>query len=341
MSLPAALKTSFAILFTLLVLVGTGQAEPVVEPSPLDHSLEQEKAISLLIRQLDADQFAQRRKATEELAKFGKQAIPAMEQAAQIGSGEVASRTIDLLKTLAVSPDAQTASSALSALQRLAAGGNKTASSMAAGAIAQLKRKLGPYRIVETEPNPPMQPAAGFQRSVRISNTNGNREIDVTENGERVVVRTSLDGSVRVTWHLPDGQEKTVQADSADQLKKQDQASFAKLQELIKIADNGPGRFPGIENRPRDRMPAPRFGNDLDPFTRAPQDAAKQAPPERPALPQQPLEEAEKPDFNAVKRRLGEMLQRMDQQGMKGITPLELKRLDDALRQIEITDRDA
>lgn len=270
MSLQTASKTILGTLFAAVLLSTALHAEPTVDSTATDQAAEQQQVVRHLIRQLDANQFAQRQKANDELAKLGKAAVPAIEQAAQSGSGEVVSRTIDLLKMFAGSPDEETASMALASLRRLAAGGNKSANLMADGAIEQLKRKLGPHRFqTDSQPQPPMLPPGEFHRSVRISNNNGNRVIDLTENGERVIARTSVDGHVSVTWHLPNGQEKTVEADSADELKQQDQASFAKLQQLIKIADNGPARFPGFDNVPRVRVPAPRLGDGMNPFTRA------------------------------------------------------------------------
>lgn len=324
MSLQLASSTFLGTLFVVLCITSVANAEPITDAAE-DIAVRQDQVVRTLIRQLDANQFSQRQNASDELAKLGKVAVPAMEQAAQNGSGEVASRTIDLLKSFAGSPDDETASMALSALRRLASGGNKSAGFMAQEAIEQLKRKLGPHRIDQDQARPAMLPQVGFQRSVRISNNNGSREIDVTENGERIVVRTAVDGSVSITWHLPNGKEKTVEADSAADLKKQDQASFAKLQQLIKIADNGPARMPALENMPRIRVRAPRMGNELDPFTGG--DAAQPKP--------------DVTDFEDIKRRMDEMRKSVEAKGADEFDSLKLKRLDEALRQIEETVKDA
>ena len=345
MSLPALLKSIFGMLLLSLVLVGSLPAEPVEN--------DQQQDIRRWIRQLDADRYAERQQAAQELAKLGKEAIPAIERAALTGTGEVASRSVDLLKGFANSPDDDTSSQAYESLKRLAASGNQTAGYIAEEAIAQLKRQLGPNRIDDGKPGqPPVLPPGNFNRSVRISNVNGDKTVDVTENGERVVARTTAVGGVSVTWHLPGGKQRTVEAESLDKLQAQDQQAFAKFQELNQIADAGPRRLPNMGERdfPRVHVRVPRPGEGFDPFAEMEQrmDAmrarheqmvnqmqenfrANRQPPQI----EDPRKAVNEKRFDEVRQRLSEMLKRMENDDAGAIDPLDLKRLDEALKQIE------
>ncbi|WDI43455.1 hypothetical protein [Bremerella sp. P1] len=348
MSLPAALKSILGMLLLSMALVGSLPAEPVEN--------DQQQTIRQWIRQLDGDRYAERQQAAEELAKLGKEAIPAIERAALTGTGEVASRSVDLLKGFAGSPDDDTSSLAYSALKRLAASGNQTAGYIAEEAIEQLKRKLGPNRIVEDEPaQPPVLPPGNFNRSVRISNDlNGDKMIDVTENGERVVARTMAGGRVSVTWHLPGGKQRMVEAESIDKLQEQDQKAFAKFQELNKIADAGPRRLPNMRDQdlPRVHVRVPRGGEGFDPF--AEMDERMEAMRARHeqfvnemqenfrglregAQVEDPQKVANEKRLEEVRQRLSDMLKRLEKTDAEAIDRLDLKRLDEALKRIETT----
>jgi len=345
MSLPAVMKSIASMMMLTLVLAGSVSAEPVESD---------QQTIRRWIRQLDGDRYAQRQQAADELAKLGKEAIPAIEKAALTGSGEVASRSVDLLKGFAGSPDDDTSTLAYSALKRLAASGNQTAGYIAEEAIEQLKRKLGPHRIADDEPaQPPVRLPGDFNRSVRISNdVNGDKTVDVTENGQRIVARTMAGGRVSVTWHLPGGKQRTVEAASLDKLQKQDQQAFAKFQELNQIADAGPRRLPNMPNAPRVHVRVPQRGEGVEPFAemdqrmdavrarheqfvnqmqenaRAHREAVQVEDP-RKMINQQQLEE--------VRQRLTEMLKRLDHTNADAIDRVDLQRLDEALKRIEST----
>ncbi|WP_207397819.1 hypothetical protein [Bremerella alba] len=342
MSLPAVLKSIFGMMLLTLVLATSLPAEPVES--------DQQQAIRRWIRQLDGDRYAERQQAAGELAKLGKEAIPAIEKAALTGTGEVASRSVDLLKGFASSPEDDTSSQAYSALKRLAAGGNQTAGYIAEEAIEQLKRKLGPGRITDDQPQ---QPPGDFNRSVQISNDfNGDKTIDVTENGQRVVARTMAGGRVSVTWHLPGGKARTVEAESVDKLQTQDQQAFAKFQELNKIAEAGPRRLPNMQNAPRVHVRVPQRGEGLAPFAEVEQRMeamrarheqfvdqmqktirAHRLPPEGDA----PRKMVDQKQLEEVRQRLSDTLKRLENTEAGTIDLLDLKRLDEALKHIEST----
>lgn len=344
MSLPAVMKSVLGIMLLTLILVSSLPAEPIDN--------DQQQTIRRWIRQLDANRYAERQQAADELAKVGKEAIPAIEKAALTGTGEVASRSVDLLKGYAGSPDDETSSMAYSSLKRLAASGNQTAGYLAEEAIEQLKRKLGPNRIVDGEPDqPPVLPPGNFNRSVRISNDlNGDKLVDVTENGERVVAKTMADGGVSVTWHLPGGKQRTVEAESIDKLQEKDQKAFAKFQELNQIADAGPRRLPNGRDLPRVHVRVPRAGEQLDPFAEMDErmeamrarheqfvnELQKNFRAQRPGQPAEaPQKAASEKQLEEVRQRLSDMLKHLEETDADAIDHLDLKRLDEALKQLE------
>ncbi|MEW4452694.1 hypothetical protein AB1L30_08465 [Bremerella sp. JC817] len=347
MSLPAVSLRLFGVLFLLIGMVSTGAADPVEE------GVDRDQLIRQWVRKLDADQFAQRQQAATELAKFGKDAVPAIERAAVTGSGEVASRSVDLLKLFAGSPEEETATMALSSLQRLAASGNQTASHLAKEAISILKRRIGPNRIIGDELEVERQPLDGqVQQSVQISNVNGEKTIDISENGQRTVTRTSRDGHIRVTWDLPNGKQKTVEAASEDELKKKDAEAFARLNHVREVADAGPARIPGLEQMPRIHVRAPRPRAGFDPFSDITErvEAMRARHEEMLGEMQQQLDRRFAPprdqvirvephakQLEAVRVRLGEMLKKMEDPQFDGIDAVDLNRLDEALKQIEST----
>jgi len=346
MSLPVVLKSFVGMTLLTLVLASSLLAEPV--------DGDQQQTIRRWIRQLDGDRYAERQQAADELAKLGKEAIPAIEKAALTGTGEVASRSVDLLKGFASSPEDETSQLAYSALKRLAASGNQTAGYIAEEAIAQLKRKLGPGRIQDDEPRqPPLKLPGNFDRSVKISNDlNGDKTIDVTENGERVVARTMAGGRVSVTWHLPGGKQRTVEAENANKLQQQDQQAFAKYQELNQIADAGPRRLPNMQAGPRVHVRVPRNREGFDPFAEMDQrmeamrtrheqfvnQMQQNLPAAHRELPPADAQNViDRKQLEEVRERLSDMLKRLEKPEAGAIDPLDLKRLDEALQRIEAT----
>lgn len=347
---------SKAMLIPLLLVVLAMGSVPVQGDEDAD------RQIRRWVRQLDADQFVQRQEAAEKLAEVGKEAIPTIEQAALTGSGEVASRTIDILKQYALSSDQETASLAQSSLTRLAASGNKTAAYLAEQAQAELKQALGPHRRGEFNPLREELPLGGMNRSVRISTVNGDKTIDVTQDGERVVVEKLASGKVSVTWHLGDGQKRTVAADSPEKLQEEDKEAFAKYEELAQLAEAGPVPFRGgLGGRffMRGEVPGPAGADDLlDPFGHLDQQLqemqarhaeiiaemeAMMAPqPFQPrfvippplGIPGEAMD-AEAKRLETLKRRLRATLERLNQGQPVDLDEQELDRLERSLDQLE------
>ena len=376
MNLSQTLTKSFvAMVLAMLVFSTLPAVSTWVSAAPPEGAdADQDRMIRRWVRQLDSDQFAQRQEAAEKLTELGKDAVPAIEQAALTGTGEVASRSVDILKGLAASPDEATAQLARSSLDRLAASGNQTASYLAERARMHLREQVGPgHRGAGNPFRGDMAMPQRANRTVRISTVNGDRTVDVTEDGERVVAKTMADGSVSVTWHLPGGKQRTVEADNAEKLQEQNPEAFAKLEELTQMAEAGPARFPGRQF-PGGHFPLPRVApqDDFDPFAQldaqmremrarheqilAEMEAMLDEPrfprPEGPPAarlrriepprfplpagvrPEEPAAEAQQ-KLPAIKHHLEQLLNRLEKEEDLDIDPLELERLERAIQEIE------
>ena len=101
-----------------LLSFASARAEPVNEAASAEELTP--KAIATLVKQLDANAFAQRQKASEKLFAAGGKAIPALEKAAQGDSLEVTTRSIEILKKHLKTGTDETKTAAKAALEALA-----------------------------------------------------------------------------------------------------------------------------------------------------------------------------------------------------------------------------
>jgi hypothetical protein len=84
-------------------------------------------AIADLVRQLDAESFTERQAASAELAARGREAIPALIEAARGESAEAATRSVDVLRKHWEGSDDALKTAAKEALEKLATGDGATA----------------------------------------------------------------------------------------------------------------------------------------------------------------------------------------------------------------------
>jgi hypothetical protein len=111
--------------------------------------------VEKLIRQLDADDFADRTSASEQLAKLGQEAVPALEAGVSSASPETAMRSFALLQELFEKGNEAAKSAAKAALERLAKGDGRVS--------LQAKNLLTP-------PQPPADPnQAGIVAGIGIA----------------------------------------------------------------------------------------------------------------------------------------------------------------------------
>lgn len=133
--MPFARFSCLLVCLTLVAGVAVGDESAKAELSP---------ELKKLIQQLDADDFADRSSASEQLAKLGKEALPALEEGVRSDSPEAATRSFELLQQLFEKGDAAARSAAKSSLEKLAQSDDRVAS--------QAKKLLEPKQTA-VDPN--------------------------------------------------------------------------------------------------------------------------------------------------------------------------------------------
>ena len=230
--------------------------------------------IAKLIKQLDADQYAERQAAGVKLLAIGKAAIPALAQAAAGDSLEVTTSAVGLLGKLLGSPDAATKGAANAALETIVKSGPAAA---AQRARALLKPKSQPQ--VPVFPGPAVFPGgmavgrvqiqvggAGVKR-MSVKQVNGVKEIEVGEDGKEIKIHDDPQQGIKMEIKSKkDGKEVTesFEAKNAEDLKKRHPAAYKVYQQYAENQQNGRrGRVPhpGATGRnPAVAGPAARCG---------------------------------------------------------------------------------
>lgn len=198
--------------------------------------------IDTLIEQLDADQFSQRQRATDELAKLGERAVAPLVKAATGDSLEVTSRAVDVLKRLFESSDEAIQAAAKAGLETLANGSHAPSS----------RRAKEVLKIKDAAPGDPNVPNANIilggggiiqganirvqigggnagVKRVSIRNANGVKEIDAEEDGRKVkIVDDPAKGIKMEITTKKDGKDATekVEAKNAEELKKNNAEAY-------------------------------------------------------------------------------------------------------------------
>ena len=193
-----------------------------------EQSKEDGAELARLIRQLDSDRFADRQRASDELARRGARAIPALEKAALGESREATTRSIDLLKRhfREGSPDAKAAAKA--ALEKIQAGDNNVASRAAKEALepepakrppgAPLVRGFAPAQIQIR-----MRAAPGNGQRIQVRIANGVKTTEVQEQGKKITIQDDPNNGIKVEiTEKKNGKDvtKKYSAKNKDELKK-------------------------------------------------------------------------------------------------------------------------
>jgi hypothetical protein len=176
-----------------------------------------------LVKQLDSEAFTEREAAAGKLQELGKKAIPALTEAAESGALETTVRSIGILKSLSESKDEETAKDAKSALEKLAKSEN-------AGTARRAENALTP----KPQPVPNNRLPGGIRivgnvvignnaTRVRVSNNNGVKTIEVTENQREIKILDDPNKGITVEiTEQQNGKKATekIEAKDADELKK-------------------------------------------------------------------------------------------------------------------------
>ncbi|PHR94651.1 MAG: hypothetical protein COA78_31895 [Blastopirellula sp.] len=229
------------------------------------------RSIRRLIRQLDADTFADRQAASESLKELGEPVIVLLEEATAQGTGEVISRCIDILKHYTKSGDVPLSQSALTSLTRISEGENKSAAQLAKTAIEQIgpKQNSNQYsRFRVPGANRHFMPNRGFinqVRSMSVQRNNGDLKVEVVENDRKIEIDQKLNNKISITITENGKEPRKIEAKDAAELKEKDEQAFQLFDKYTKQGA-APFDFPG--GGPRFGPPAgfgqKPFGGDIE-----------------------------------------------------------------------------
>ncbi|MBI1902362.1 MAG: hypothetical protein HYS13_14775 [Planctomycetia bacterium] len=219
------------IRFWLLLLSSMALALPALAQDPPEKASRDD--IARLIKDLDSAEFPVREKATEKLVEVGAPAIPPLVNAVQGESLEVTARGVDVLRKLLDKPETKDA--ARKALEEVAKSPNKSAARRADAILNPDKTPQTPPVPAQNVPVPLRQAiplggriqiqgiAGGGNVRISVKNANGNKTIDVDDNGKKIQIAEDAGGAIKMlVTETEGGKEKTskYEAKNADELKK-------------------------------------------------------------------------------------------------------------------------
>lgn len=179
------------------------------------------------VRQLEAEEFAVRKAARQELRSAGLPAVEVLREGLPAAQGHLATEGVQLLEELTRSNDPAVAASAAAALQTLAGGENAEVARLAAAALEPatvlpessplgLRLVLGGPALQAPVQGPPFGP-------------DGKRAVDVAADGRQIRIEDVRGGkiTVRITETV-DGQERTTEtvAENAADLLRKDRGAY-------------------------------------------------------------------------------------------------------------------
>lgn len=228
------------------------------EPAKLELTPELKK----LIRQLDADDFADRMSASEQLAKLGKDALPALEEGVRSDSPEASIRSFELLQQMFEKGNGAAKAAAKASLEELAKGDDRVATQaktllepkppavdpnqslplggirILGGGVRIVRGRVG--RVVPVAPV--VEEAAVARKAISISTSigpDGVKTINVDEEGKKFKVvedpKKGIEGEYTGT---KDGKETTHRfaAKDGDELKTKHPEAFKLYERFVKGA---------------------------------------------------------------------------------------------------------
>jgi hypothetical protein len=210
------------------------EAERPPEPRESAESTEStpifdEAQLAMLIQQLDADEFAVRRDASQRLLEAGKTAIPALKKAALGDSREVTTRSLEILQKHFTQGDEAIKAAAKQALQEIAASEQTVA--------RRAKEILNPAPPPQVAQGIRIAPQAiqirvnaiGGRVARRVQIENGKKQIEVDEDGRKVKISEDANRGIEIeVTDKENGKEVTKKyaAKTVEDLKKNEPEGY-------------------------------------------------------------------------------------------------------------------
>jgi hypothetical protein len=334
---------------TLVVTILAGYAfaddptAPVEQPAATATS----QQISEWIKQLDHDGFNVRESAQQKLEEAGEAAFEALREAALGESQEAATRAVEVLKKHYHGSNDALKNAAQTQLDKISKSDNPIAVRRAEAALQAAPKP-------EQKPADPAVPTVPFGgggirigggggafkievrsavigggkgKSISVKNVDGNKEINVEEEGRKVKIEESAAGKIKMSvTEKVDGKEetKTYEAESADDLKKVQPEAHKIYEQYKQGGDGGRIEFKAVPVDPARIRVRPAFPRALP----------VPIPEGLPAADLERLKEAQK-RLEETRKRLEAELPNLEPKVKDKSAALE--RLDGALKQLEAT----
>lgn len=202
------------------------EAPPTAPPATVEQ-------IAGWIEDLTSDDFETRLQAASHLQEAGKPAVGPVAEAVLSGDLDVSTRCMGILESLVASTDAETNKAAREALEKLARSEQKAIAARAESILhpPPARQNVFPGGGVRIQINAAQAQGA---RRMHVRIVNGNRTIDIKENGKKIHIADENGKSITVRVEEPDAtgklQKKEVKAADLDDLRKKDPEA-AKLYE--------------------------------------------------------------------------------------------------------------
>lgn len=210
----------WSLVAALLVAAPVWAAEPAAKEKATDADL---------VQQLDAEDFADRQAASNQLEARGKEAIPALVEAAKGDSAEASTRSLDILRKHFAGSDSELKAAAKTALEKLAAGEGPVA--RRAGEVLAPK-PMAPAAVQPPRIAPGIRLAPGGVRiavaaravggkRMTFKEVDGVKEIEVVEGDRTIRIKEDPAGIKMEVTEKKDGKEesKKYEAKNAEDLK--------------------------------------------------------------------------------------------------------------------------
>lgn len=211
---------------------------PLLAPA---QEAESDAAIDRLVKQLDADEFAERQAATQKLEELGASALLALEAATQGKSHEAASRAMAILKTHFQSGQPALKQAAKESLQRIAKGENAAAARHAEEVLTPPPEPNANARPALPGLRPGMAPLrlaiAGAAKRVSVKTVNGVKDVEVEEKDRKIKIHDDPAKGIEMeVTEKKDGKEETkkYEAKNADELKTKHPEAHKLFEEFAK-----------------------------------------------------------------------------------------------------------
>ncbi len=209
------------------------------------------------IENLDSSSFAKREEASDQLTAAGKAAIPSLVRAALKGDLEAATRAIAVLRKGLDASEEKSRDAAREALEKVAQSDSATAARKAKQALNAKEQadapgqQANPFggRIIVNGGQLVINGNGVAAKSVSVSNNNGVKETNVSEDGKKIKIVDDPAGGIKIEFKHKRGDKEVTdkyEAKNADEMKKTHPEGYKLYKEYGENA-GGAGGFGAVQ----------------------------------------------------------------------------------------------